>query len=234
MLDLRWELEKQKEEPFAAFQRRLLPHLPEASILGVRTPVIKALAKRVKNMQEAEVFLHALPHGTFEENNLHGFLIAEQGDFGCALRETERFLPYVDNWATCDQLRPRAFARDPEKLLEPIRRWMASGETYTVRFGVGMLLCHFLDKRFRPEYPEWVAEIRSDAYYVNMMRAWYFATALAKQYDAILPFLTEGRLDAWTHVRTVRKACESFRVPDAHKAVLKTWMPCTKEKRTNR
>ncbi len=223
-MDLRQELGKQKEEPYAAFQRRLLPGVPESAVLGVRTPAVRALAKQVKNTPEAEAFLLALPHETFEENNLHAFLIAEQRDFSRVLEETERFLPFVDNWATCDQLRPRAFAREPEKLVEPIRRWMVSGRTYSVRFGIGMLMCHFLDGRFRPEYPEWVAAVRSEEYYVNMMRAWYFATALAKQYDAVLPFLTERRLDVWTHGRTIRKACESFRVPDAHKAVLKTLM----------
>ena len=163
-----------------------------------------------------------LPHRYYEENNLHGFLLCRMRDFDACLAAVERFLPHVDNWATCDTLSPKSFSRTPARLLDPIRRWLDSSHVYTQRFGIGCLMRWFLDERFSPEYPELVAAIRSDEYYVNMMIAWYFATALAKQYDAVLPYLEQRRLDPWVHNKTIQKACESFRVPQERKIHLKT------------
>lgn len=182
---------------------------------------MRKLAKKwAKNPQIGE-FLEQLPHKFYDENNVHAFIVEQFRDYGQCLEQTERFLPYIDNWATCDMMAPGVFARHTGELLEPIGRWIASGKTYTVRFGVGMLMRFYLDEAFKPEYPDWVARIRSEEYYVNMMRAWYFATALAKQYEAAAPFLEERRLDAWTHNKAIQKACESNRVPAEQKRYLR-------------
>ena len=211
-----------RDEKNAAFLARLIPNLPPESILGARTPDLRRLARELRGTEEAARFLEALPHRLFEENQLHAFLIAEIRDYEHCLREVERFLPFIDNWATCDGLRPKVFQKHREELIEPVKRWIASGETYTVRFGLGMLMTHYLDAEFRPEFLDWAAAVRSEEYYVRMMLAWYFATALAKQYEAALPVLEQRRLDPWTHNKTIRKAAESFRVPEEHKAVLRT------------
>jgi 3-methyladenine DNA glycosylase AlkD len=167
-------------------------------------------------------FLNELPHAFFDENQLHAFIISGMKDYEGCLKEVERFLTYVDNWATCDQLSPKVFRKYKNELLEPIHRWIESGRTYTIRFGVGMLMEHFLDEEFDPEYPEMVAGIRSDEYYVNMMIAWYFATALAKQYEAVLPYIEEHRLDTWTHNKTIQKAIESYRISPERKEYLRS------------
>jgi len=199
-------------------QRRLIPTVDPETILGVRTPVLRQLARE---LEDGEAFRQKLPHRYFEENQIHAFLLEREKDFDKTVRAVEAFLPFVDNWATCDQLRPRAF-RDHERLLPLISRWLASSEPYTVRFGLGMLMCHFLDGDFRPELLELAASVRREEYYVKMMVAWYFATALAKQYEATLPYITEHRLEPWTHNRTIQKAVESFRVPPEHKEFLKS------------
>ena len=222
MTELQKRLFSMQDADYQAFQRRLMPTVPPEAVIGVRTPALRELAKALSGTPEAEAFLAELPHRYYEENNLHGFLLCHIRDFGVCLAEVERFLPYVDNWATCDTLSPKAFARRPEALLEPIRRWLASEHVYTCRFGIGCLMRWFLDERFEPEYPEAVAAIRSEEYYVNMMIAWYFATALAKQYNAALPFLEQRRLDPWVHNKTIQKAFESFRVPQERKTYLKT------------
>ena len=206
----------------AAFVARLIPELPPEAILGARTPDLRRLARQLRGTEEAARFLAALPHGFLEENGLHALLIGEIRDYDRCLREVERFLPYVNNWATCDSLRPKAFQKHRAELLTAVKRWLLSDETYTVRFGLGMLMTHYLDADFRPEFLAWAAEIRSEEYYVRMMLAWFFATALAKQYEAALPYLQERRLDPWTHNKTIQKAAESFRVPEEHKAFLKT------------
>ena len=170
---------------------------------------------------EAEEFLKALPHDFFEENNLHAFLLCEMKDFDACVQAVEDFLPYVDNWATCDQMSPGVFRKNKQALLPYIRCWIASERCYTRRFGTGMLMSHFLDEDFREEYLRLVSDKRSEEYYVNMMIAWYFATALAKQYEAALPYLENRRLDPWVHNKTIQKAVESFRVSDEHKACLR-------------
>ena len=221
-MEIREELLALKDEKNAAFLARLIPNLPPESILGARTPGLRSLARRLRGTEEADRFLEELPHALFEENQLHAFLIAEIRDYARCLRELERFLPFIDNWATCDGLRPKVLQKRRAELIEPVKRWIASGETYPVRFGLGMLMTHYLDADFRPEYLDWAASVRSEEYYVRMMLAWYFATALAKQYEAALPYLQERRLDPWTHNKTIQKAAESFRVTEEHKKYLRT------------
>ena len=169
----------------------------------------------------ADRFLEELPHRFFDENQLHAFILSEERDFARCLDGVNRFLPFIDNWATCDQLSPKCFKKHRSELVSPIRGWIASGETYTIRFGIGMLMAHFLDEEFDPACPELVASVRSEEYYVNMMIAWYFATALAKQYDAVLPWLESRRMDRWTHNKAIQKAIESDRLPEDRKEYLR-------------
>ena len=219
---IRQQLFALRDEPYAAFQAGLIPNIPPEKFIGVRTPALRALAKALWRENGAESFLETLPHTYFDENQLHAFLLSEERDFAACLAGVERFLPFVDNWATCDQLSPAVFKKQAEALLPAIRRWLVSGETFTVRFGIGMLMQHFLDARFAPEYPEMVAGLPMEAYYVHMMAAWYFATALAKQYDAVLPYIQQRRLPVPTHNKAIQKALESYRVPPERKEYLKT------------
>ena len=231
MTDIQVQLFALRDEPYADFQRKLLPTVAPETFIGVRTPALRKLAKDFRGMPEAKAFLAALPHDYFDENQLHAFLLCEERDFDVCAAQVEAFLPYVDNWATCDQMSPKVFKKNAERLLPPIDRWLESGRTYTVRFGVGMLMEHFLDARFRPEYLEKVAAIHSKEYYVQMMQAWYFATALAKQYDATLPLVQEKRLPLWVHNKTIQKAVESYRITDEQKAVLKALRRKEREER---
>ena len=221
-MTIRERLYELRDPDYAAFTAKLVPTIPPERVLGVRFPQLRALARELYGTPEAEDFLTRLPHELQEENHLHALLLERRKDFGQCLAEVERFLPYVDNWAVCDTLRPKAFARHKAELLPHVFRWLDSGETYTVRFGLGMLMANFLDDAFEPRLLDRAAALRSDEYYLNMMIAWYFATALAKQDDAALPVLEQGRLDPWTHNKTIRKACESYRVSEEHKAYLKT------------
>lgn len=219
--DICSELFRLQDKKYRDFHKRLIPTVEEASIIGVRTPELRKLAKTLAKQGDARGFLDVLPHQYFDENQLHAFLIAEEKDFDRCIFETERFLPYIDNWATCDQLSPKIFKKHHEELVPYIEKWIASHDIYTVRFASGMLMEHFLDDDFQPGYPEMVANIRSEEYYINMMTAWYFATALAKQYDRILPFLEERRLEPWTHNKAIQKAVESRRIAPEQKAYLK-------------
>ena len=221
-MSIRETLFSLRDEKFAAFQARLIPTVAPERIIGVRTPALRKLAKTLRGSGEAEEFLKALPHDFFEENNLHAFLLCEMKDFDACVQAVEDFLPYVDNWATCDQMSPRVFRKNKQALLPYIRCWIASERCYTRRFGTGMLMSHFLDEDFREEYLRLVSDKRSEEYYVNMMIAWYFATALAKQYEAALPYLENRRLDPWVHNKTIQKALESFRVSDEQKKLLRT------------
>ena len=187
----------------------------------MRTPELRKLAKQLGKDERISEFLNDLPHRYFDENQLHAFLVSDIKDFPKGMAEVNRFLPYVDNWATCDQMSPKVFKKHRPELLEQIKVWLISDHTYTVRFALGMLMQHFLDENFDPAYLEMAASIRSDAYYINMMTAWYFATALAKQYEAALPYLEKERLDKWTHNKTIQKAVESYRITDEQKAYLK-------------
>ena len=173
-------------------------------------------------MPDIGEFLTDLPHRYLDENNLHALILNEEKDSAAAVAAIDAFLPYVDNWATCDALRPKAFKKHPSALPDECRRWMRSGATYTVRFGIEMLMAHYLDEDFRPEYLEEVSIIKSKEYYVNMMIAWYFATALAKQYEATISYIEQRRLDQWTHNKTIRKAIESCRITEERKAYLRT------------
>lgn len=220
--EIRRELFALGEENYRAFTASLIPTIDAARIIGVRTPALRALAARRAGSDEAADFLRALPHDYFEENQLHAFLVSRERDFAAALALTEQFLPYVDNWATCDQFSPAAFAGRPEALLPAVGRWLCSERTYTARFGVGMLMRYFLGERFDPAHPAAVAALTGEDYYLRTMVAWYFATGLAKQYDAFLPYLEEGRLPAWTHNKAIQKAIESRRVPDERKNRLRS------------
>ena len=220
--DIRKELFALQDEKYQAFQVKLFPTLNPESIIGVRTPDLRSYAKKLLKQEEIAEFLSDLPHRYFDENQLHAFIISEMKDYERCIGEVKRFLPYVDNWATCDQMSPKVFKKHLPELLECIREWIGSGKTYTIRFAVGMLLEHYLDDAFDLKYPEIVASIRSSEYYVNMMIAWYFATALAKQYEAILPFIESRKLDAWTHNKAIQKAIESYRITPEQKEYLKT------------
>ena len=220
--EIRAELYRLRDEGYRDFQSKLIPTVEPERIIGVRTPELRALAKDLSKREDLSLFLGELPHAYFDENQLHAFLLSDMKDFEACLEAVERFLPYVDNWATCDQLSPKVFRKHRAELLRPIHRWIASGRTYTVRFGIGMLMAHFLDADFDPAYPALVASLRSGEYYVRMMIAWYFATALAKQYDAALPYFTEHRLDDWTHSKAIQEAVESDRIPPERKEHLRS------------
>ena len=219
---IREELFRLQDLKYREMQIRTIPTVKAETIIGVRTPELRAMAKMLSREEEIRVFLDELPHPYFEENQLHAFIISGMKDYSECLAELERFLPHVDNWATCDQMSPRVFRKHRGELTGNIRRWIGSAETYTVRFGIGMLMEHYLDKDFDPAYPEEVAGIRSEEYYVRMMIAWYFATALAKQYEATLPFIENKRLDPWTHNKTIQKSIESYRITPEQKEYLRS------------
>ena len=209
-------------EEYRDFQSRLVPNIPKEKILGVRTPDMRRIAKEIKDTKEAEEFLAQLPHEYYEENLVHFFLIAMIRDFDACVKAVETFLPYVDCWPVCDQSSPKVFTKNHDRLLPLIRKWIASDHVYTARFGIRMLMNEFLGDDFRSEYLEWVADVKGEDYYIRMMVAWYFATALAKQYDESVVYIEERRLDPWTHRKAIQKAIESFRVSDVHKEYLKT------------
>ena len=218
---IRAQLFALQDKEYQIFNSRLMPTLLPETVIGVRTPLLRKRAKELAGTPQAESFLHDLPHRYYEENNLHAFLIEQIRDYDTALAETERFLPYINNWATCDCFCPKVFAKHKAELLIPLRRWLGSDQTYTVRYAMGMLMRYYLDEDFQPEYLAWVAGVHSEEYYLNMMRAWYFATALAKQPDAALPWLTDRRLDVWTHNKTIQKAAESYRISPEMKQQLR-------------
>ncbi len=220
--EIRETLFQLQDVKYRDFQSKLIPTAEADTVIGVRTPQLRKAAKKLVKREDIQEFLNDLPHQYFDENQLHAFIISEIKDYDHCLEEVERFLPYVDNWATCDQMSPKVFAKRKEDLLKRIKVWISAGETYTVRFGIGMLMRHFLDEQFDPAYPEMAAGIRSEEYYVNMMIAWYFATALAKQYDTVLPYLEEKRLDVWTHNKAIQKSVESYRITPEQKEYLKS------------
>ena len=208
--------------PYREFQCKLIPNVNPDTVIGVRTPELRKFAKAFARTPEAAEFLQILPHRYYEENNLHGMLIEGMKDYAQTIAALDVFLPHVDNWATCDLMRPRAFQKHLPELREQIRVWMASDHPYTVRFGLEMLMTFFLDEQFQPEYLDWAAQVRSQEYYVNMMIAWFFATALAKQYEAALPYVQQRRLDPWTHNKAIQKALESYRITEEQKACLRS------------
>ncbi len=206
---------------YREFHCKLIPNIAAERVIGVRTPALRSLAKDIFNSKEAECFLRELPHYYYEENNLHAFLIAQIKDFDECIKELNRFLPYVDNWATCDMLRPKALSRRPDKLLCEIFKWLKSQHEYTVRFAIEMLMLHFLKENFKAKYMDLVAQIHSDKYYINMMIAWYFAEALVWQYETAVNILKSGCLSVWCHNKSIQKACESFRITAEQKEYLK-------------
>lgn len=217
--EIRSRLFALQDVKYRDFQSGLIPNIPPETMIGVRTPELRQLAKEVGTDED---FLAALPHRYFDENQLHAFIISAIRDKSECLCRAEEFLPYVDNWATCDQMSLKCFKKSPEELLPRIRVWIKSPHAYTVRFGVGCLMEFFLDEHFSPEYIELVSEMRSDEYYINMMIAWYFATALAKQYETAVGYIERRSLDPWVHRKAVQKAIESSRVTDEHKQYLRT------------
>ena len=220
--EIRLQLLKMQDKEYSAFQARIIPSVKKEKIIGVRTPQLRTLAKTLAKEEDTESFLQSLPHKYFEENQLHAFVISLEKDFDKCVFHVEKFLPYIDNWATCDQLSPKSFKKEKEKLLSYIKKWIKSEKTYTVRFAIGMLMQHFLDENFCDQYASMVVKVKSDEYYVNMMRAWYFATALAKQYDLVLPYIQQKKLDAWTHNKAIRKSIESYRITEEEKNYLRT------------
>ncbi len=210
-------------EKYRDFQSKLVPNFPKETILGVRTPDLRKITRDIKATEEAKVFLTQLPHRYYEENLVHFFLISTIRDFDECVNAVELFLPYVDCWPVCDQSSPKVFVKNHDKLLPFIKKWIDSEHVYTVRFGIRILMNEFLGEDFRPEYPEWVAMVKREDYYIKMMVAWYFATALAKRYDESVVYIEERRLEPWTHKKAIQKAVESFRVPEEHKEYLKTF-----------
>ena len=220
--DIREELLREQDKNYRDFQIKLIPTSDANKVIGVRTPALRTYAKRLIKEPDVSLFLRNLPHLYFEENQLHAFIISEMKDYDKCIEEVESFLPYIDNWATCDQMSPKVFKKHRQELLSHIHIWVESEETYTIRFGIRMLMQYFLEDEFEGAYPETVAGIRSEEYYVNMMIAWYFATALSKQYDKIIPFFENRRLDDWTHNKAVQKSLESFRITPEQKEYLKS------------
>ena len=220
--EIRKRLFELQDTKYRDFQSKLIPNIDPETVIGVRTPELRKFAKEILKSGEYADFLQDLPHKYFDENQLHAFLISGMKDYEESLGALCNFLPYVDNWATCDQMSPKVFKKHRPELLPKIKEWIGSTETYTIRFAVGMLMEHFLDEDFSDEYPEMVSKLRSDEYYVNMMIAWYFATALAKQYDAILPYIEQHKLDVWTHNKAIQKSVESYRITEEQKEYLKT------------
>lgn len=215
-------LNEVRDESYREFQIRLVPNVPPETIVGVRTPDMRKIAKEVFESADRDAFLNDLPHRYYEENLIHFFVLSMIKDFDECVRRVEAFLPYVDCWPVSDQATPKAFKKNHEKLLPYIQIWIASEHVYTARFGIRMLMNEFLDADFKEEYLSLVAAKQDEDYYLKMMVAWYFATALAKRYDETVPYLEARRLDEWTHKKAIRKAIESFRVTDAHKEYLKS------------
>lgn len=216
------ELFSLKEDTYKAFQSRLMPTVNPECIIGVRIPLLRKLVKEFSKQQEAKEFLKELPHRYYEENMVHNLLIGEISEFDEAIIARERFLPYVDNWAVCDLPMPKVFCRNKEKILPYVEKWLTSEHTYTLRYGIKVLMDLFLDNEFDEKYLGMVSRIKSDEYYVNMMISWYFATALAKQSEYVMPYIENKRLATWVHNKTIQKAIESYRIDEKTKEYLKT------------
>ena len=222
MTDLQQELFALQDKTYREFHSKLMPDTDKEAVIGIRIPVLRKFAKAFAKKAEAREFLQQLPHLYYEENNLHMMLITAEKDYEKCLAEMERFVPYIDNWATCDMPAPKCFARHKQELLPKVKEWIRSEETYTIRYGIDLLMALYLDEDFQPEYPELAASVTSEEYYVKMVIAWYFATALAKQWDAAIPYIEQRRLSEWVHRKTIRKAVESYRITKEQKDYLRT------------
>ena len=220
--EIRKELFHLQDEKYRDFQKKLIPAIDPDTVIGVRTPALRQYAKQLVKRADIQAFLDDLPHQYFDENQLHAFVISGMKDYEQCMQEVIRFLPYVDNWATCDQLSPKVFKKHRAELMQMINIWICSEKTFTIRFAIGMLMEHFLDEDFDPVYPAMAAGVRSEEYYVNMMIAWYFATALAKQYASAIGFIEQQQLDVWTHNKAIQKSLESYRITPEQKEYLKT------------
>lgn len=220
--EIKTALFKLQDHKYRLFQAKLIPNINIERVIGVRTPELRKIAREMVKREDIGDFLSELPHKYFDQNQLHAFIICEIKDYHKCVEALCAFLPYIDNWATCDQLSPKIFKKHKDELLVLIKAWLSSNDVYTVRFAIGMLMAYFLDENFDLSYPKMVSEIESNEYYINMMRAWYFATALAKQYDSIIPFIEEKKLDIKTHNKTIQKAVESRRIKTEQKAYLRS------------
>lgn len=212
-----------QDEEYRDFHSKLMPNIPKEDVIGIRVPVLRKFAKEFVKSDEKEKFLKELPHQYYEENNLHMMLLVAMKDYDGCIQEMERFLPYINNWATCDFPAPKCFEKHKKDVLEHIKIWIKSSQTYTVRYAIGMLMRLFLEDDFSAEYPQMVAEVSSEDYYINMMIAWYFATALAKQWDAVIPYIEQRKLSPWVHRKTIQKAVESDRITPGQKEYLKSF-----------
>ncbi len=221
MTELQRSLFELQDLKYRDFQSKLLPKTEKEKIIGVRTPILRKFAKEFAQTKEAQKFLQELPHQYYEENNLHLMLVTQIRDYKKCLKEVTQFLPYIDNWATCDLPLPKCFEKHKAELIVDVKNWIASNDTYTIRYGIGVLLRLYLDEEFKDEYPKLVSAVISDEYYVNMMIAWYFATALAKQWEAVIGYLKDRKLPEWVHRKTIQKAIESNRITEEQKAELR-------------
>lgn len=219
--EIRDKLFALSDENYKTFNSRLIPTVPLEKMIGVRTPALKQLAKETARSADCGSFLSALPHDFFEENQLHAFIISLSKDFNECIAQTTKFLPYIDNWATCDQLCASVYKKHTDELMPYILRWISSEHIYTVRYALRCLMMYYLDDKFDPQQLSLAASANNSDYYVAMAQGWYFATALAKHWNETLPWLEQRRLDLVVHKITVKKALESFRVCDEHKAVLR-------------
>lgn len=222
MTKIQEKLFELQDTGYKEFHCNLMPTVDPDTVIGVRTPQLRRLGKQLAKEPDINNFLEELPHKYYDENNLHGFIIETIRDYDKCVNYVDAFLPYVDNWATCDLICPKAFGKHLPELMDKIKEWISSDKTYTIRFGIGMLMRFYLDDAFLQEYLEMAASVKSEEYYVNMMIAWYFATALSKQYEAAVIYIEQNRLDAWTHNKAIQKAVESRRITDEHKVYLKS------------
>lgn len=222
MTKLQTALFDMQDITYRDFHSRLIPNIEKDRVIGIRTPILRKFAKEYAKTDDAQKFIRELPHYYYEENNLHMMIITGIKDYDTCVIEIERFLPYIDNWATCDLPVPKCFYKNKEKLLDNVISWIKSDDTYTIRYGIETLMSIYLDDAFESSYPRLVSEVISDEYYVNMMIAWYFATALAKQWEAVIPYIEEKRLPEWVHKKTIQKAVESYRITDEQKKYLRT------------
>ncbi len=216
---IRERLFSMRDEKYRDFSSKLMPNVPKEKVIGIRIPLLRKLAKELENYEE---FLSSLPHGYFEENNLHAFLLERERNFDTLIIRLDEFLPFVDNWATCDSMKPKVLKKHKKELIDHIKRWLSAKDIYTVRYAINLLMSLYLDEDFKEEYLYWVAGVKNGEYYINMMRAWYFATALAKRYEEALPLIENGVLDIWTHNKAIQKAKESFRINKEQKEYLNT------------
>ncbi len=219
-MNIKEKLFKLQDKKYQEMQFKIIPNIEPNTIIGVRTPELRSLAKELIK-EDYKSFLNNLPHQYFDENQLHAFIISEIKDYNECITYLNKFLPYVNNWATCDQLSPKIFKKNTDKLLDQIKIWISSKETYTIRFGIGTLMQYYLDDNFNKEYLKWISNIKSEEYYINMMIAWYFATALAKKYKETIPYIEKNKLDIWVHNKTIQKAIESYRITPEQKEYLK-------------